>query len=243
MSVDFSRVDGYGRWLGVEDGKSVRYPSGVRFDVLDEGDVRRIAGTGASARAAERRRAACFRGRFEGYSGARFDRLSPEVDARALDAAMRIASSVADGAGDVRSLVLFGDFGTGKTTLAACACNLVIDAGRRAAMTCVGDVESEVSARYGGSAEVYEALCRNDLVVVDDLAAEGDVGRTPQRVFELADWLSSQRRVPTIWTTNLTRGQLARPSGLMRRAVDRIKQGALLVEVAGPNFRNGRMTI
>lgn len=229
--------DRWGR-LHAKDGrvKAVSYENGVEFPVLTVGQAERNANPNMAADAIEMRRDACFPRQFVEHREDTFATLDADTDQRAFGA----VSALVAGKSHKPGLVLFGGYGVGKTHLAACACNALVDAGKRCRMTSIASIDAEAARRYGSFPDVMDSLCRNDLVVIDDLGAERGSDYMSQVTFDVVDWLT-RRKIPLIVTTNMTRRQLSSPNERARRTIDRIKQRCTLVEVTGPNRRQATL--
>lgn len=98
-------------------------------------------------------------------------------------------------------LLLYGAVGAGKTHLAACVANRVIDDGFRAKFTSVSSLSGMVTAAYG-NINVLDSLLDYDLVVIDDLGTERADERTAERLFYIVDLLIDND-VAMVITSNL----------------------------------------
>lgn len=213
----------------------------VVFPLVDESEVPRAVLTDEQKKTLhDSRRSVCFQGALSAYRGCRFDGImAPDTDRTALDACFAFRDDFANRAKSGYGMMLFGDYGTGKTHLAACICNAVIDMGYTARMTNATSITDKGAERWGGFTPYMEELCRNDLVVIDDLGSEhGDY--MSAKVFEAIDFLYSNR-VPVIVTTNMTINQIMRPNESARRAMERLKERNVVVEVKGPNRRQTKV--
>lgn len=105
----------------------------------------------------------------------------------------------ADGLG----LLLYGPVGTGKSYLAACVANALIDVWKSVKFTTIRRVADDMARVYGGKTDFLDALCRYDLVVIDDFGASE--GMTPAKIaemFQIVDALY-ESGTPVIYTTNM----------------------------------------
>lgn len=103
-------------------------------------------------------------------------------------------------------LLFFGPCGTGKTFLAACIANAVIDRGFSVLFTSISEIESDLWAAKDKS-EVYGRLKRFDLLVIDDLCAERNTPYMNEIAFNVIDGRYRACK-STVVTTNLTGEQL-----------------------------------
>ena len=107
-------------------------------------------------------------------------------------------------------------------------------------MTSTRRIRSEIDRTYGSQNDVLDRLCRNDLVVLDDLFRDKDTEAGREVLFTVVDALYKMR-VPVIVTTNLSKDSLTFPNEGDAAVVERLKERCRRVEVAGPNRRQVRM--
>ena len=96
-------------------------------------------------------------------------------------------------------LLLWGGVGTGKTYMAACIANALIDQERRVLMT---DFATISNISIFDSAEYVSSLSSYDLLIIDDYGAERNSQFALQNIFDVINrrWDSGK---PLIVTTNL----------------------------------------
>lgn len=96
-------------------------------------------------------------------------------------------------------LLLWGGVGTGKTYMAACIANALIDQERRVLMT---DFATISNISIFDSAEYVSSLSSYDLLIIDDYGAERNSQFALQNIFDVINrrWESGK---PLIVTTNL----------------------------------------
>jgi DNA replication protein DnaC len=73
---------------------------------------------------------------------------------------------------DGKGILLYGSVGTGKTFLAACTANALIDKGLPVMMTSVSYIANKLMGMFEGKNEYIESLNTYPLLVLDDLGAE-----------------------------------------------------------------------
>lgn len=220
--------------------------TGTRFPIVHRHQLGTMARRPETAEEREQRiernRARCFAGEFADLVECRFEATSPTVDRRALDEARTFAAGLRTDRQRHHGgkLVLFGAPGMGKTWLACCVANAAVDGGLRAQVTSLRSVRAQVERSYGSEADTVEALCRNDLVVIDDLFRERGTEWARELSFTVIDALS-KRHVAVVVTTNMSGQALYDPNDADRAIVERIKERAVRVHVEGQNQRQGRL--
>lgn len=196
------------------------------------------------AERAERARALrsrCFSGGFADLADrCTLDRMATDTDPSAADAVMRYVRLFGrEYRRQGRGLLLHGPMGRGKTFLAACVCNALLDAGYRCRMTSLKAIRGRIEQRYGTEAAELEALRRNDLVVLDDLFRERDTEWGRELSQTVVDELY-RNRVAVVATTNASPEAIKAPRGEHAAFVlERLKERCERVEVGGPNRRQG----
>lgn len=136
-----------------------------------------------------------------------------------------------------KGLLLFGTVGTGKTFLAACVANALIDQGVPCLVTNFARIANEVQGLFEGKQEYYDNMNRFPLLVIDDLSAERKTEWMQEVVFNVID--SRYRSgLPLLVTTNLTREELLHPSDLSyQRIFSRLFEMCTPIEVSGADRR------
>ena len=136
-----------------------------------------------------------------------------------------------------KGLLLFGTVGTGKTFLAACVANALIDNGIPCLVTNFARIANEVQGLFEGKQEYYDNLNKYPLLVIDDLSAERKTEYMQEIVFNVID-ARYRANLPLIVTTNLTREELMHPSDLMyQRIFSRLFEMCTPIEVSGKDRR------
>ena len=136
-----------------------------------------------------------------------------------------------------KGLLLFGTVGTGKTFLAACVANALIDMGIPCLVTNFARIANEVSGLFEGKQEYYDNLNKFPLLVIDDLSAERKTEYMQEIVFNVID-ARYRANLPLIVTTNLTRQELMHPADLTyQRIFSRLFEMCTPIEVSGADRR------
>ena len=136
-----------------------------------------------------------------------------------------------------RGLIFFGTVGTGKTYLAACIANALIDKGYTALVTNFSRIVNTIQGMYEGKQEYLDSLNEYDLLVLDDFAAERDTEYMNEQVYNILD-NRLRSGLPLILTTNLTAAELKEPNGITRQRLhSRIYEMCFPVEIVGKDRR------
>lgn len=115
-----------------------------------------------------------------------------------------------------KGLVWYGNVGTGKTFLASCITNALIDNGRRCLFTNVMQIEKAFASDFRGRDEYMERLVEFELVVLDDFGTERDTEYVNEIVYDVVNTIYENGGVLLI-TTNLTPEDFLNPSDMFRR--------------------------
>lgn len=138
-------------------------------------------------------------------------------------------------------LLLCGQVGTGKSFLAACIANELINQGTPCLMTNFSRIISRVSEKFGGDQKYLDDLNRFDLLIIDDLGAERDTEFTWEKVMNVID-ARYRAGLPLIITTNFEPKDFAARGDIRRQRVfSRLKEMCILLEVKGTDRRNKKM--
>lgn len=140
-----------------------------------------------------------------------------------------------------RGLLFYGSVGTGKSYLAACIVNALIDKGIRCLMTDFGTIVREIQSQFEGRQEYIERFSRYDLLAIDDFAAERDTEYMSEIIYSV---IESRYRsgLPLVITTNLTAEELKNPASAgKQRIYSRLYEMCIPVEVSGKDRRRNKM--
>jgi len=108
-----------------------------------------------------------------------------------------------------KGLVFSGGCGTGKTHIAACIANELIDNGKNAYMDTASGMLQSVFGKES-EAELMQIIDSVDLFIIDDFGAQRDTKYADEKVFEIIDRRIRSKK-PLFITTNLTETELKNP--------------------------------
>lgn len=140
-----------------------------------------------------------------------------------------------------KGLLLYGGVGRGKTFIAACIANELINKGYPCLVTNFSRIINTIQGMFEGRQQYIDSLNRFDLLVIDDLAAE----RNTEYVGEIVQTIIDGRYragLPVIITTNLTGEELKNPSDIQRqRTYSRLLEMCIPIEVTGRDRRKEKL--
>lgn len=184
------------------------------------------------------------------YRGVSFDRppvvdMARDLQTKAALAAVRTFVDELDERLDAgRGLWLFGDTGTGKTTLAMLVSKLALESGRSVAIYSLPKLLAHIRRTYdsepGGDSYLafFERLTSVDLLHIDDLGAEKRSDWVLEQLYALInERYEAQRSV--LVTTNLPHEELEEQIG--SRTVSRLSQICDEVPLFGSDRRYGKV--
>ncbi len=174
------------------------------------------------------------------YRGVSFDR-APVIDMpRAQIAVVRryvrdISASLDAG----RGLWLFGDVGTGKTTLAMLVSQSALEVGRSVAIYSLPRLLAEIRTTFDGSSErsytaLLDRLTEVDLLHVDDVGAERSSPWVLEQLYAIVNARYEEERSMII-TTNLEREALCEQ--ITERTVSRLEEMCEVLPLFGGDAR------
>lgn len=136
-----------------------------------------------------------------------------------------------------KGLIFFGNAGTGKSFLAACITNALIDKGYRCLMTNFPRIINELTGIYEGKQAYIDSLNNYDLLVIDDMAVERNTEYTAEIIQNIIDSRYRSRK-PLIVTTNLTKDEYEHPTDIRKeRLYSRLYEMCLPLSVFGQDRR------
>ena len=135
-------------------------------------------------------------------------------------------------------LLVWGDVGTGKSFLAACIANALLEKGVPVLMTNFSKILNQMGAMYSDERYRYIAsFNRFSLLIIDDLGIERNTEYALEQVYAVIDE-RYKTGLPLIITTNLTISQLRNPEDVAHaRIYSRILEMCTPVHVPGLDRR------
>lgn len=176
-----------------------------------------------------------------GFPDAEMSRYTFDSDDNANDYISGVAHRYVDNFSEMykmhKGLLLYGAVGTGKTYIAACIANALIDRGYTCLVTNFARLTNTISGMYDGKQEYIDGLDRFSLLVIDDLASERDTEYMNEIVTNIIDARYRSGK-PLIVTTNLTAQELNNPKDIRKKRVySRLMEMCVPIEVTGIDRR------
>ena len=136
-------------------------------------------------------------------------------------------------------LLLWGDVGTGKSFIAGCIANALLDKGVPVIMTNFARLLNKLTDMYSGDRNAYiDSFKRYPLMIIDDLGIERNSEFAREQVFSVID-SRYRSQLPMIVTTNLSLKKLKHPEDMARaRIYDRVLERCLPIRVNDKNIRD-----
>ena len=134
-------------------------------------------------------------------------------------------------------LLLWGSVGTGKSYLAGCIANALMEQEISVKMTNFAAVLNDLAATFEGRNEYISKLCRYPLLIIDDFGMERGTEYGLEQVYNVIDSRYRSGK-PLIVTTNLSLDELNNPPDTAhKRIYDRVTEMCTPVCFSGVNFR------
>ena len=139
---------------------------------------------------------------------------------------------------DSMGLLLWGPVGTGKSFIAGCIANALLDQGVPVMMTNFARLLNKLTDMYAGDRNAYiDSFNSFPLLIIDDLGVERNSEFAREQVFSVID-SRYRSQLPLIVTTNLTPEQMRNPEDLARaRIYDRVLERCTPIRIDSQNIR------
>lgn len=170
-----------------------------------------------------------------------------EGNREAYNRGLRYAANIEKVMAQGQGIYISGKPGVGKTYLAACIGNMLLDMGVQVKFAKVGDILSAVKEAYsqrGNESAVLAEYITADVVILDDIGNEDYIPKrgvavsfAQEKLFQLIDGRYSRRK-STIFTSNYSFDDLIGRRGIQRKTVERIiEMSTRRFELKGESFR------
>ena len=135
-------------------------------------------------------------------------------------------------------LLLWGDVGTGKSFIAGCIANALLDKGVPVHMTNFARLLNKLTDMYSGDRNAYiDSFKKYPLMIIDDLGMERNSEFAREQVFSVID-SRYRSQLPMIVTTNLSLEELKDTTDLSKtRIYGRVLERCLPIRVNEQNIR------
>ena len=138
-----------------------------------------------------------------------------------------------------QGLLFWGNVGTGKTFLAGCIANALLEQKIPVLMTSFPKILNALGGLYSSERNAYlTSLNRYTLLVIDDMGIERESQYTIETIYTVIDERYKSKK-PFIITTNIQLEILIKPQDLEHaRIYDRIMERCMPVYFGGRNYRS-----
>ena len=134
-------------------------------------------------------------------------------------------------------LLLWGGVGTGKSFLAGCIANALMEQEVPVRMTNFARILNELNGSFSSRNEVIDKLCRYPLLIIDDFGMERGTEYALEQIYSIVDSRYRSRK-PLIVTTNLTLDEIRYPQDTAHaRIYDRLLEMCVPISCIGVSFR------
>ena len=134
-------------------------------------------------------------------------------------------------------LLLWGGIGTGKSFLAGCIANALMEREVPMRMTNFARILNDLNSSFSGRNNVIDHLCRYPLLIIDDFGMERGTEYALEQIYNIVDSRYRSQK-PLIVTTNLTLDEIRHPQDTAHaRIYDRLLEMCVPVSCIGVSFR------
>ncbi|MCM1223530.1 MAG: ATP-binding protein, partial [Lachnospiraceae bacterium] len=141
---------------------------------------------------------------------------------------------------DGHGLMFFGDIGVGKSYIAACIANALLDNDYSVLMTDFATIANTISG-ISNKQGYFESLNSYSLLILDDFASERDTSYMKEIVYTVVN-NRINAGLPLLITTNLTQAQFLEPQNMSERQLfSRILEHCYPIHMKGKDLRKLNM--
>ena len=160
---------------------------------------------------------------------------------RALSIARKYAENWNSRAADNAGLLFWGPVGTGKSFIAACIANALIEKSVPVLMTSFPKIMNSMGSIFSADRQKYlSSFQKYHLLIIDDLGVERSTEYTQEMVYQLIDE-RYKTELPLIITTNKTWDEIKNPKNVGdARIFSRIREMCVPVFVGGDDKRESK---
>ena len=134
-------------------------------------------------------------------------------------------------------LLLWGGVGTGKSFLAGCIANALMEQEVPVRMTNFARILNELNSSFSGRNDIVDKFCRYPLLIIDDFGMERGTEYALEQIYSIVDSRYRSRK-PLIVTTNLTLNEIQHPQDTAHaRIYDRLLEMCVPISCIGVSFR------
>lgn len=134
-------------------------------------------------------------------------------------------------------LLLWGGVGTGKSFLAGCIANALMEQEVSVRMTNFARILNEPNSSFSGRNDIVDKLCRYPLLIIDDFGMERGTEYALEQVYNIVDSRYRSQK-PLIVTTNLPLNEIRHPQDTAHaRIYDRILEMCVPISCIGASLR------
>ncbi len=139
-------------------------------------------------------------------------------DETIMNALLRYAQNFPEMQKRKKGLLIHGIQRVGKSYGAGCVVNFLLPQGYTCVMTSFPRIINDVSGLREGKQQYIDELCRNDLLVIDDLSAERETDYAEEIVMNVIETRCTSG-LPIIVTTNLTPDELKHTENVRKKRI------------------------
>ena len=134
-------------------------------------------------------------------------------------------------------LLFWGGVGTGKSFLAGCIANALMEQEMPVRVTNFARILNELNNSFSGRNDIVDRLCCYPLLIIDDFGMERGTEYALEQIYNIVDSRYRSRK-PLIVTTNLTLDEIRHPQNTAHaRIYDRLLEMCIPISCIGVSFR------